>query len=212
MCLQLGLMSIHNLLPIVNFHWQTAQRGSLSHQTQHGCRDLVVWKRGRIAICAWGLLTGHLQQALRSHKGLKQGRKTSQSLLEYWVICGWGLFILFYVNGLQPYSLIPLCSSQGTGRWRVSIRVKVWPHELIPGSCLPPVHWAGTSSCSTASLLGCDSWQLMDLLFISSKQQENNSEFISPEEIVHQVLNPWQRTLAVIMAGWGEIRALLRVQ
>lgn len=33
------------------------------------------------------------------------------------------------------------------------------------------------------------------------KQQENNSEFISPEGIVHQVLNPWQKTLAVIMAG-----------
>lgn len=126
-------------------------------------------RRVKKSTCAQGLLTSHLQKALTTHKGLKQGRKTSKSPIKDWVICGWGLFILVDANGLQPWSLIPLCSSQGQGRWRVSIRVKVWPHELIPGSCLSLVHWAGTSSLSTASLPGCDSWQLMDLFFISPK-------------------------------------------
>lgn len=209
-CLHLFL--IHNLLPIVNFHWLIAQRGFLNHLPQHGCRGLSGMKNGKNHhVCS---RTAH-QPSPAGTEVPQRVKAKEKNLSEPLKI--WSDLWLESVHSVQ-------CKQTAALQFNPSLFFTgAWGDEGSPsGSRCDPMNSCQRRDCllyteqgpALAALHPCLGVILgSPWIYFSSppKQQENNSEFIRPEEIVHQVSNPWQRTTAVMMAGWGEIRALLRV-
>lgn len=143
----------------------------------------------------------YLPQAPGSHKGLRWGRKTSQSLLKYWVICGWGLFIQINAKGLQPYGLIPPCSPWGQGG-----------QGSLSGQGATP--WTPPRVISICQLTtapsGRDSWQLLGSFCISPQLAGKPHWVYKPRGNCPPNFGSLAKHSAC-NRGCGEIRALLRV-